>query len=72
MTTWGGLPPHNLRKFHCHIRFFPSVGIQEQIDVPKKYLGMLSLKFLWYVFRNMVDIFYTFGEREGNKFPPLR
>ena len=33
---------------------------------------MLSLKFLWYVFRNMVDICYTFGEREGNKFPPFR
>ena len=40
--------------------------------VRKKYLGMLSLKFLWYVFRNMVDICYTFGEREGNKFPPFR
>ena len=22
MTTWAGHPPHKLRKFHCHVRFF--------------------------------------------------
>ena len=25
MTTWAGHPPHKLRKFHFHVRFFPSV-----------------------------------------------
>ena len=29
MTTWAEHPPHKLRKFHCHVRFFPSEGSEE-------------------------------------------